>query len=51
LWAERANAVRGAFLHAYHGYELYGLPHDELRPLSNRSKDMCVPIMPYYLAC
>ncbi|KAF5383589.1 hypothetical protein D9615_003579 [Tricholomella constricta] len=34
-WEESAAQVRRAFLHAYHGYERYAAPHDELRPLSN----------------
>ncbi|KAL4066002.1 glycoside hydrolase family 47 protein [Scleroderma yunnanense] len=38
-WAQRAAQVREAFLHAYHGYERYAFPHDELRPLSNSSSD------------
>ncbi|KAI9573957.1 glycoside hydrolase family 47 protein [Boletus coccyginus] len=39
IWADRAAQVRNAFSHAYHGYERYAFPHDELRPLSNRSID------------
>ena len=38
-WASRAEQVREAFLHAYHGYERYAFPHDELRPISNSSSD------------
>ena len=41
-WAERADAVRGAFLHAYEGYLTHAAPHDELRPLSKRPVDKCV---------
>ena len=37
LWAARANAVRQAFAHAYHGYETYAFPEDELLPLTNSS--------------
>lgn len=37
IWAERAVQVKNAFLHAYHGYERYAFPHDELTPLSNAS--------------
>lgn len=33
-WAERADAVRGAFLHAYESYLAHAAPHDELRPLT-----------------
>jgi hypothetical protein len=39
VWAERAAQVRNAFLHAYHGYERYAAPHDELKPVSNRASD------------
>ncbi|PFH51966.1 glycoside hydrolase family 47 protein [Amanita thiersii Skay4041] len=35
VWANRATQVKQAFLHAYHGYEAYAAPFDELRPLSN----------------
>jgi hypothetical protein len=41
-WAERANAVRGAFLHAYQGYLTHAAPHDELRPVSKVPVDKCV---------
>jgi len=34
-WAERAESVKAAFMHAYHGYEKYAAPWDELRPVSN----------------
>lgn len=37
IWAERAAQVKNAFLDAYHGYERYAFPHDELAPLSNAS--------------
>lgn len=33
-WEESATQVRQAFIHAYHGYERYAVPNDELRPLS-----------------
>ena len=46
-WAERADAVRGAFLHAYEGYISYAAPHDELLPLSMRPIDKYVLI--FYL--
>jgi hypothetical protein len=45
-WEERADAVRGAFLHAYEGYLTYAAPHDELRPLSKRPVDKCVHPLP-----
>ncbi|KAF7794404.1 hypothetical protein EIP86_005538 [Pleurotus ostreatoroseus] len=38
-WRARAEQVKQAFLHAYHGYEQYAAPHDELKPLTNRSID------------
>ena len=38
-WRRRAEAVKEGFLHAYHGYETYAMPHDELMPLTNRSVD------------
>ncbi|CDO68395.1 Glycoside Hydrolase Family 47 protein [Trametes cinnabarina] len=38
-WSERAEAVRGAFLHAYRGYTQYAGSHDELRPVSNTFVD------------
>jgi hypothetical protein len=41
-WAERADAVRDAFLHAYEGYLAYAAPHDELLPLSMRPIDKYV---------
>lgn len=42
VWKGRADRVKEAFLHAYHGYEHYAFPHDELRPLSNRDRDKFV---------
>ncbi|KAJ7117470.1 glycoside hydrolase [Mycena epipterygia] len=39
VWDLRAAQVKSAFLHAYHGYEQYAAPHDELTPLSNWFKD------------
>jgi hypothetical protein len=41
-WAQRADAVRGAFLHAYRGYLTHTAPHDELCLLTNSSVDKCV---------
>ncbi|KAF9529051.1 glycoside hydrolase family 47 protein [Crepidotus variabilis] len=31
----RAEKVKEAFVHAYHGYEKYAMPNDELRPVTN----------------
>ncbi|KAK0467187.1 glycoside hydrolase family 47 protein [Desarmillaria tabescens] len=39
VWDERARQVKRAFLHAYHGYERYAAPHDELKPVSTGYKD------------
>ncbi|KAG6833227.1 hypothetical protein H0H87_009848 [Tephrocybe sp. NHM501043] len=39
-WEEGAAQVRRAFLHAYHGYERYAAPHDELLPLTNKHSDV-----------
>ena len=36
-WAARADKVKEAFLHAYHGYEKFASPSDELLPISNGS--------------
>lgn len=36
-WTERAERVKEAFVHAYHGYEEHAFPKDELLPLSNGS--------------
>lgn len=36
-WAKRAELVKQAFVHAYHGYEDHAIPLDELLPLSNGS--------------
>ncbi len=38
-WDERASRVRTAFKHAYHGYELHAMPHDELKPLLDKPID------------
>ncbi|KAG2392956.1 hypothetical protein C9374_009533 [Naegleria lovaniensis] len=35
----RRNAVKNAFLHAWRGYETYAWGHDEVRPLTNDSRD------------
>ncbi|KAJ3501629.1 hypothetical protein NMY22_g18861 [Coprinellus aureogranulatus] len=34
-WESRAERVKEAFKHAYHGYEKYAMPKDELRPITN----------------
>ncbi|RXW23064.1 hypothetical protein EST38_g2818 [Candolleomyces aberdarensis] len=34
-WNSRAERVKEAFVHAYHGYEKYASPEDELRPVTN----------------
>ncbi|EJD07326.1 seven-hairpin glycosidase [Fomitiporia mediterranea MF3/22] len=34
-WAKRAEMVKQAFVHAYHGYEQYASPMDELLPLTD----------------
>ncbi|KAJ7636885.1 glycoside hydrolase family 47 protein [Roridomyces roridus] len=39
LWSERANEVRRAFLYAYKAYQHYGLPHDEVRPMTAEGVD------------
>lgn len=41
VWDDRALQVKRAFQHAYHGYERYAAPHDELKPLSNNVKNSC----------
>ena len=38
-WTSRAERVKQAFLHSYHGYEKYALPQDELRPVTNEGMD------------
>lgn len=37
VWAERAQAVRRAFIHGYGRYESIAFPFDELLPMSNGS--------------
>ncbi|KZT25222.1 glycoside hydrolase family 47 protein [Neolentinus lepideus HHB14362 ss-1] len=34
VWEMRAEQVKQAFVHAYHGYEQYAAPHDELLPMT-----------------
>ena len=41
-WYRRSQKVKGAFLHAYSGYERHASPHDELRPMWNTSVDKYV---------
>jgi hypothetical protein len=41
VWEESAAEVRRAFIHAYHGYERYAAPNDELRPLSKGQSNKC----------
>ncbi|KAF9054465.1 glycoside hydrolase family 47 protein [Panaeolus papilionaceus] len=38
-WRAKATEVKEAFLHAYSGYYTFAAPHDELKPLSNKSID------------
>jgi len=35
IWQAKADSVKTAFIHAYHGYEKYAAPQDELRPTTN----------------
>lgn len=44
IWQERAEKVKGAFLHAYDGYLKYAASHDELLPLSNAAVDKYVAL-------
>lgn len=39
VWAQRADAVRDAFLQAYNSYVTYASPYDELLPLSKAPSD------------
>ncbi|KAG9026518.1 hypothetical protein FRB95_008744 [Tulasnella sp. JGI-2019a] len=39
LWSNRAAEVKAAFSYAYHDYERFAFPHDELEPLTSTSKD------------
>ena len=50
IWADRADAVRAAFLHAYNGYTTHAAPHDELLPLTKASVDKCVLIASRYVS-
>jgi len=46
VWAERAQAVKRAFIHAYEPYESMAFPSDELLPMTNRSVNKQVPHSP-----
>lgn len=39
VWLGRADEVKAAFTHAYDDYKLLAYPHDELRPLTNETRD------------
>ncbi|KAG8903995.1 hypothetical protein FRB99_002407 [Tulasnella sp. 403] len=39
LWSRRAEEVKAEFLYAYHAYETFAFPRDELRPLSKGAID------------
>jgi mannosyl-oligosaccharide alpha-1,2-mannosidase len=38
-WRNRAQQVKAAFVHAYHGYEKHSWKWDELKPLTNTSQN------------
>jgi hypothetical protein len=38
-WRNRAEQVKAAFVHAYHGYEEHAWRWDELRPMTNQSQN------------
>ncbi|KAI5885028.1 seven-hairpin glycosidase [Schizophyllum commune H4-8] len=38
-WADRADLVRNAFVHAYNGYRRQAFGHDEVRPVSGKTVD------------
>jgi hypothetical protein len=42
LWAQRAQAVKDAFVHSYRGYRENAAPHDEILPVTGGSIDKCV---------
>jgi hypothetical protein len=42
VWTERREQVKLSFQHAYHGYEQYAAPSDELLPLSKYAINQCV---------
>ena len=39
IWQERAEQVKEAFIRGFSAYERIAYPHDELRPLTNGTKD------------
>jgi hypothetical protein len=41
-WNIRAEHVKNAFVHSYKGYEQHAWGSDELKPLTNRSRNKCV---------
>lgn len=50
VWANRAEQVKYAFMHAYHGYEEYAAPRDELKPLSREGVNKYVDILLAFLS-
>ena len=48
VWAQRADAVRDAFLHAYGSYITYASPYDELLPLSKAPVNVYVIYISHY---
>ncbi|ETW78786.1 glycoside hydrolase family 47 protein [Heterobasidion irregulare TC 32-1] len=38
-WSDAAEGVKQAFLHAYHGYDDYAAPFDELLPMSRKGSN------------
>jgi len=46
-WRYRAEQVKAAFIHAYHGYELHAWKSDELRPVSSTSQNKYVSSVSY----
>ena len=49
LWNERAEQVKQAFVHAYHGYERYASPNDELKPISHGKINKCVGFVGFWM--
>jgi len=45
VWEQRAEEVKKAFLHGFHGYEAHAVGHDELLPISGSHKDPYVRIL------
>jgi len=46
-WQNRAEQVKAAFVHAYHGYEKYAWKWDELRPMSHQGQNKYVIYFKY----